>query len=270
MNTASSTVRSLLRLALLGGAALGSVLAQDVRATHEPMFGATGSFPGTGTVRLDGGLPPVLGTTTTWSLSAPGFSFAITGIGTNVWPAWHPFGDPLVLYLDPLALLGTMSLPLSGPGFGTMPLPLPPDPTLNGLDLALQAIVLAPTGHVASSNLVVSNVGGAPGAGQAVFAFQFGPVSIPPATTWPSNQGPAPVVENTTQANKDYTITGTRAQGGGQLVIKDQNGTVRATIPANQTTFGVTVTVPPGTKLFLANSDPNQTVNGVSWSIQVG
>jgi hypothetical protein len=270
MHAIANTRRTHLRSALLCFTLLGAAVAQDVRATHEPMFGPSGAIPPGGVVRLDGGLPPIIGTTTSWNLTAPGFTFAVTGIGTNVWPGWQPFGDPLKLYLDPLSLFGTLSLPLSGPGFGTLTLPLPPSPFLNGLDVALQAMVLAPTGDVAASNLVVSNVGGAPGVGQAVFAFQFGPESIQPATTWPSNQTPGPIAENATPAAKNYTITGVRSQGGGQLVIKNQAGATIATIPPNQTNFAITVTLPPGGKLFFANTDPNQTVNDVRWSIQVG
>ncbi len=269
MNAEANTVRSLLRTTCLVGLAIGSAVAQDARAAHEPMFGASGGIPPGGVVRLDGGMPPIVGGTASWGLMAPGFTFGITGISTNVWPAWHPFADPLALYLDPLALLGTMPLPLSPLGLGSMTLPIPPDPALTGLDLALQALVLAPTGQVAASNLVVTNIGVTAGTGEAVFGFDFGPYSIPPATTWPSNQAPGPIVENASPVPKNYTVSMTRAPGGGALVIKDQAGVVKATIQPNQTSFSMTIPVPGTGKLFLANTSGNAPVNNVTWDLRV-
>ncbi|MBK8100955.1 MAG: hypothetical protein IPK26_28055 [Planctomycetes bacterium] len=267
MNTRSAiTFRSFAALLATTTLAIAQI---DGRASHEPMFGPSGALPPSGTVRLDGGLPPIPGSTATWTITAPGFSYGFAGLSGNANIGWHPLMDPLTLYLDPLALIGSLPLPLSG-GFGTLPLPLPPAPSLSGLDLAMQAIVLSPSGGLAGSNLVVSNLGLDAGMGSAVFAFTFGPISLPPNQCHPNGQAPTPIVENATAAAKDYTIQLNRSAGGGTLVVRNAAGTAVATVPPNQTTLTVSVTVPPGGKLFLCNQDRNATVNGVSWSITVG
>ena len=266
MNTRiTAAVRS---FAILFAATTFATAQIDGRASHEPMFGPSGSVPPGGTVRLDGGLPPIPGATSTWTISAPGFSYGFAGLSGNANLGWQPLLDPLTLYLDPLALIGSLPLPLSG-GFGTLPLPLPPAPSLSGLDLAMQALVLSPPGGLAGSNLVVSNLGMDAGLGSSVFAFTFGPISVQPNQCHPNGQAPTPIAENATTAPKDYTIQGGRAAGGGTLVIRNLAGATVGTVPPNQTAFSITVTLPPGGKLFLCNQDRNATVNGVTWTIAV-
>lgn len=255
--------------ALVASGIAAAQTSQDSAAVYEPMFAPTGTFSPSAPPQLLGGLPPVIGQPTSVQLLAPGFDLGITVLSGDASSGLPMLvgGSQLSLYVDPLALVGTMVMPLGG-GAGTAGFVVPPDPSLSGLDLALQAVVLNGSGAVAATNLLAANVGLQPFAGNAAFAFGFGPISIDRNSYYSVGGQRQAIANNATAAARNYTITGRRSQGGGTLEIRNQAGAVIATFGPNDTVISITITVPAGGKLYFYNSSGSSNVNGVTWTIE--
>lgn len=245
--------------------AQGTGAGGDLGAAWAPMFNSSGAIAPTGFVELNGGSPPLLGTTTSVQLSAPGFNFGIFAVSLSA-HAGSPVnvgGDVLDIYIDPFVSLGSFALPMLG-GQAQLNLPLPPDPALSGLDLAFQGLLLDPIGNVAASNLLAGQVGlifGAP----VHFAFQFGPLAISRHRYWPTTATKQPIANNTSGAAKNYTISGVKNQGG-TLEVRDETGAVLHTFGPNDIALNVTLNVANGSQLYWYNSS-GSTINGVTWQV---
>lgn len=236
------------------------------------MFDPSGTIPPTGFVELDGGPPPVLGSTTSVHLTAPGFDFgflAISPVATIGTPV-HVGQDPLDLYFDPLLTLGTYALPMPG-GQGQLDLPLPPDPALAGFQLAFQSLVLDPVGNLAASNLLAGNFGLIPG-GPSLFAWNLGGnngISISKNTWWNKNGTRNTVITNGTAAAKDYTLCIEKSASGGVLEIRDNTGALLGTVAGHETSTSISFTLPAGRTAHFFNSG-SATINGLKWTVKVG
>lgn len=239
-----------------------SAQAPDDRADASRMFLPSG-YQGPSGPWLDVTLPPVLGGPLSISIQAdPSAAFGITYFGTGATTGLPILiVDPLLVYVDPLSLFADWALPLSG-GLGTLTLPIPPSPPFLGLDLALQAVVLAPN-HLGATNLVGANLGSHAGPGHAAFGWSF--AAHLEANSYFANGGvPMPIYCNQANNPCQVTIRGTRNTTGGRLEIRNSPSagvaggpTVIATVPTIQGQFAITVTVAPGQCLYLFNRDDN-------------
>jgi len=140
----------------------------DTRAGYLELFHSTGRVP----ARLTGTLPPIPGKTMSVLLGAPGHAFGAAFLSwrADLGPTTVTFGrDQLSIYADPLTLVTTIPVGMPS-GFATISLPLPPDPSLVGLDLAWQGLTMSATlGSVSATNLLLANIGSTEG-GNMVFA----------------------------------------------------------------------------------------------------
>ncbi|MCR9243638.1 MAG: hypothetical protein NXI31_01310 [bacterium] len=268
--TLRSTSTFLLACCLSTGGAFAQT-SQDFGADWTSMFDSSGTISPSGYVELVGGAPPVLGTTTSMQLIAPGFQFgfiAVSPIATTG-STVHIGVDPLELYIDPFLTLGTYALPMPG-GQAQLDLPLPPDPNLAGLELAFQGLVIDQQGNLAAANLLAGNFGVVPG-GPVFFNFQFGGnsgISIDAGEYWEKNNNRQTVIRNATAGPKDYTLCIEKQASRGVLEIRNGAGVVIATIAGHETSTSVSITVPAGGTIHFFNSG-NAKINNLKWSVKV-
>lgn len=246
----------------------------DFRADFASMFLPSGPQGGATVLHLDGGLPPVIGQFTSMTVWGPDFVFGgVIGSFRSGLEQWLPFpSGGLEIYVDPLLQLGTIPVPL-GTGPGTAALPLPPDPTLAGLDLAWQAFAIDGQSRIAVSNLLAMNVGLSATGGAAVFAAPAGErtYSIPPRNYYPNNARKQPILRNPNPAggqNINCVIHVEKNGNCGPLEIRDQTGAVLHTMDRAATSGDYWVSIPPGGAVYFYNAHGSENVNGLKWRLQ--
>jgi hypothetical protein len=243
-------------LPLLLGAAVGANAdAQDSRSFTESLFLPSGPAGTATAMTLWNPGPPQLGSSVESVLMAPGRSvgavFVAAGATAGTLMA-TPCGYSLRVYVDLSAQLGSIPMVLSATGRGTAVLGLPYVPSLVGLDLAWQAAAIGSSCDLAASNLVIGNIGSDPNTSGADIAFTFGPIPIPPASTWSVGGTPMPVITNSTSGNtQPYWLVGTKSAG--TLLLVSTSGTVVATAPSGAGPFTLAANVPPNQPRFLRN-----------------
>ncbi len=235
------------------------------------MFDSSGAVSPSSVVELVGGQPPVLGTTTSVQLVAPGFDFGFIAISGWAGSGFEiPIGpNPIDIFLDPGLSLGSYALPMPG-GQAQLPLPLPPDPALSGLELGFQGLVMDPVGNVAATNLAVANIGLHFG-GAANVAFMFGGnsgISISRNSYWEKNNRKKTIVSNPAgRPPLNLLVCIQKQASNGVLEIRLDDGTVLATIAGHETGTAVPITVPAGRSVHFFNSG-TATINGLKWSFK--
>lgn len=253
--------------AVLGLLALPAA-AQDRVAGFAPMLNATATSPSAPPVRLNGTVPPLLGGPLVVDLLAPGYSFGVLAVAptahSGVTLPWN--GGRLDFYLPPSGM-SVLPLPLAGGG-GRLQLPIPPLPALAGLDLAWQAVVASPTA-VASSNLLLANLGTQPGNGVMQFAITF-EKTIPKGAYLTDGTGAKMAIYCNHTGNETHvTITGTKSAGVGPFEIRDASGrTLGTPVPAGADIVNVTVRVNPNNCIYLFNADADRPM-AVKWEVSV-
>ena len=219
---------------------------------------------------LTGGNPPLLGSTTTLDLFAPTYDFGALAVSASARTLELPMaGYSLVVHAD-LATLVTLPVTLDAQGYVFLPLPLPNDPGLAGLDLAFQGVVSsrAQPFQLGATNLVLANLGNSL-LGSAVFAMTFGPFGIPPLSYMLNPDGSQKVVHQAGEGGDKIVIQGTKQANVGPLEIRVTNPPRTIVIPAGADTFSQSIDVGPGGQVFFYNASATQSMSGVTWEVTV-
>lgn len=253
------------------GIAIRFVTPADRKAAWQSSWQAAGP-QGRNAIALAGGNPPLIGEVATFDLYAPSWDAGgvLLSTGVNHAQALPMPGYQLTLHADLARLLTVLPLTLQA-GFQTATLPLPPERTLAGLDVAFQAVTLATAtpNLLGSSNLLLANVGTAL-VGSAEFAVTHGPFSIARQRYLTDANGQTVVIHRAAADTPDkINVQGTKQSGVGPLQIHVTNPQQVIDIPAGQASYSVTVKVNPGGEVHLYNADNAQTMNGVSYEVSV-
>ena len=246
-----TTFRSTLLLSTIL-AVTSTMSAQDDGAGYSRMFRSSGDA---GPVELLGLAPPVIGGDMVLGLDAPGAQFASLLISAGATTGLDlPIGvRPIRLYLDPFAILAQAPMP-AGPG-GALALPIPPDPAMVGIDLAIQAVVAAVNRAVGASNLLLANIGADPN-GPIAFGITF-------QTTLGAREILEAIHENGSPRRQCVTVQ--VAMDRDIVLDVHVSGTRRTTL--RHPGGSVTLTVNPGQTVSLRNASRD---TGASISYTIG